>query len=156
MYPIGTCVLGIAHMHLRSITLWRVRVRPRTQTRLSCLRGPAVVPQGITCSRPARYKLCHISTRTPWTDTSGIYTIGTCGFGVAPSELSPVGGLVGASWTSHPDLSIHTRGGCGTITHRDMCQSHRRSSAVRLQWVRHRWSQGRVRQTTPRESAAHQ
>ena len=36
--------LGIAPLHQRGITRWRVRLRPRTQARLSCMRGPAVGP----------------------------------------------------------------------------------------------------------------
>ena len=36
--------LGIAPLHQRGITRWQVRLRPCTQARLSCMRGPAVGP----------------------------------------------------------------------------------------------------------------
>ena len=45
------CGLGIAPMHHQHIHSLQMRVNPRTQTRLYCMRGPAVTPQGIICSR---------------------------------------------------------------------------------------------------------
>ena len=45
------CGLGLAPMHHRRINSLQMRVNPRTQTRLYCMRGPAVTPQGIICSR---------------------------------------------------------------------------------------------------------
>ena len=41
VYPVGTCGLGVAHMHPRGITRWRVRVVPRIQTRLAMHEGDA-------------------------------------------------------------------------------------------------------------------
>ena len=41
VYPVGTCELGLAHMHPRGKTRWRVRVVPRIQTRLAMQDGDA-------------------------------------------------------------------------------------------------------------------
>ena len=41
VYPVGTCGLGVAHMHPRGITRWRGRVVPRIQTRLAMHEGDA-------------------------------------------------------------------------------------------------------------------
>ena len=41
VYPVGTCELGLAHMHPRGKTRWRLRVGPRIQTRLAIQDGGA-------------------------------------------------------------------------------------------------------------------
>ena len=41
VYPVGTCELGLAHMHPRGKTRWRLRVVPRIQTRLAMQDGDA-------------------------------------------------------------------------------------------------------------------
>ena len=45
------CGLGLAPMHHQHIHSLQMRVNPRTQTRLYCMRVPAVTPQGIICNR---------------------------------------------------------------------------------------------------------
>ena len=41
VYPVGMCELGLAHMHPRGKTRWRLRVVPRIQTRLAMQDGDA-------------------------------------------------------------------------------------------------------------------
>ena len=45
------CGLSLAPMHDQHIHSLQMRVNPRTQTRLYCMRVPAVTPQGIICNR---------------------------------------------------------------------------------------------------------